>query len=92
MITGSEVKLKTDRIGSQDGTVQELEALVVGRRIVDHGLVLDIQLLPKRRVAFVAPAATPTYASATDAQREYGFACDGTTQLMPDGSEPYEVR
>ena len=44
------------------------------------------------RFAFATPNSTPTYLSASAAQRDPGmFACDPITLKMPDGSPPYEA-
>ena len=90
--TGDEIYLETDRVGSLDGTTQRVKSLIVGRKELKHGIMFDVQVLPNRRICFVAPGATPVYGSATDAEKEYGFVSDNTTGLMPDGSAAYEVR
>ncbi len=90
--TGDFVELTTDRLQNVDGTPwTNVICQPVKREPKKDGITLTLQRTPVRRIAFVAPAGFPQYASATIAQRAYGFICNtnGDMSNLDKGYYPY---
>jgi hypothetical protein len=88
--TGAMVRYTGDELLLPDGTPLD-QALfeVVKRHPKGHKLGYRLLKMPGHRVAFFAPAGTPAYTAASEAQREYGFFCD-ENGLMSNGDQGYK--
>jgi hypothetical protein len=89
--TGEFIRVSTDEVADLNGAPVLAEIFQVVKR--EHkGTRVNVSLLrlSQRKVAFIAPAGTPSYASASDQQKEYGFitVADGR---MPDESPGYHI-
>ena len=87
--TGIFITLSTDELLQPSGAPLSLEKWqVVKRDRKESAITLVLQRIGKHRIAYAAAAATPAYTSATDAQKEYGFAC-GSDGKMSNGDSGY---
>lgn len=72
--TGDFVKISTDEMLAIDGKPLDKAIFQVSKRdFKGHKINLKVLKFPSRKVCLFAPAGTPDYTSATEAQKEYGF-------------------
>jgi hypothetical protein len=92
--TGDYVKLTTDELQDRDGEdLASVPFQVIRREQKDvQRIQMKCQRLSSRRYCFIAPAsyAGKAYATATDAEREYGWLSD-KDGLMANGDEGYRI-
>lgn len=90
--TGDYVKVTTNTVQEMDGKPLTRRTFQIIRR--EQAKVNEIKLraiaMPKKKVAFIAPAGTPTYTSATEAQREYGFLSNARG-VMSNDDDGYRI-
>lgn len=89
--TGEFIRVSTDEVADLNGAPVLAEIFQVVKR--EHkGTRVNVSLLrlSQRKVAFIAPAGTPSFSVASDQQKEYGFitVADGR---MPDESPGYHI-
>ncbi len=89
--TGDYAKITMDELLGTDGNELTAEHFqIVKREQSENTITLKALRLSGRRIMCVAPAGTPVYASATAAQKEYGFI-SGADGRMTDDSQPYVI-
>ena len=87
--TGDFAKITTNDMQEIDGNpVTERIFQIIRREPGDDEIDLKVIAMPKKRIAFFAPAGTPDYSSASGAEREYGFF-SGADEKMPAGDQGY---
>jgi hypothetical protein len=89
--TGDYTKISTDEILLPDGNpIPEHTYQLVKKDRRKNKVVVTCMRVTDRRIAFIAPAGAPEYASATEAQKEYGYICKDDGK-MADGSAAYYI-
>lgn len=88
--TGDNVTLSTDEVLQVDGSSISESFLVISREKSVGRVNLKLRRMPVKRICFIAPNTHPIYASATAAQREYGFISNAQGE-MPNGDGPYLI-
>lgn len=75
--TGQFVKITSDKVVDETGAPREDAMFQIISREEDGDLIkYTAQMCREMRVGFIAPDATPSYLSASQAEREYGFITD----------------
>lgn len=76
MKTGGYAIIATDEVLRRDGNpVNDVFQLVKRHHAASKSVTYRALKMPWKRVAFIAPDATPDFDTASDAQKEYGFIC-----------------
>jgi hypothetical protein len=89
--TGDYVRLSTDELLEADGLpVTARMYQVVKRERSQKEVTLTLIQVTPRRMAVIGPAGLPSYPSATEVQRAYGFIADPTGR-MSDGTDGYFI-
>ncbi|MBI5343972.1 MAG: hypothetical protein HZB83_01305, partial [Deltaproteobacteria bacterium] len=89
--TGEYLKLTTDELLNADGAFLS-RALFQAVKRDFKGAKISINLIrvPERKIDFIAPDTAPDWASATEADKEYGYITDDDGK-MPDGTPGYFI-
>lgn len=91
---GEFAKITTAQICDTTGvTENNVLCMITSKKHTSNGLIeFKAQRMPKRKVMIIAPSSYSayTYATATEAQREYGCLSD-SSGLMSDGTDGYTV-
>lgn len=89
--TGEYVRLSTDELLQEDGNPLDRAIFqIVKRDPKKHKVSIRVLKITPARIGFIAPDATPDYASASEADKEYGFITDNDG-LMADGTQGYHI-
>jgi hypothetical protein len=92
---GELIEFRSQLLQSATGETETRQFIVTEREDIDPGNRMRVTLQSyqfRGRYAFIAPAATPDYDSATeDQRRDCIFIVDATTLRFPDGSDPYVI-
>ena len=86
--TGDFIKITTDKLQEIDGKPFTKRIFqIVRREPKENKIDLKTISMPKKHVSFFAPAGTPAYTSATEAQKEkYGFFTNARGKMSNDNA------
>jgi len=76
VLTGEFIFMTSNETLAVDGEPLSAIYQVVKRERKKDSYALTLSKVARRRICLIAPSGFPSYASATDAQREYGFVSD----------------
>lgn len=85
--TGDVIDFTTGFFVDDDGSDRTVNVQILSKKESQKGIIKMKALETKfyLKYAFISPAGYPDWTSATDAQKEYGYICDTSTEEMSDG-------
>lgn len=92
--TGSFVRITTHELCGIDGLDVTADCMITKReRDTRQGARLTALRMAPRKIAYVAPDATPDFASASASDKQYGFISNASPNegKMPDGTDGYYI-